>query len=261
VFAGVVETSAPPGTRGFDGYGRALVVRRADGVRAMYAHLERALVDVGDHVSEGQQLATVGTSRGTVAEPHLQFRDSRAHLHFETSRRAYPLPRERDRIDPLSVSPLGEAMPETKPPRVEYDLDDVARWDALNTLIGQLLLRIPPKLRVGEPQNLWDEWSAEFRQAKSMGGDMRRQRLTQWIARYNDARARVYQAGGRGLPPRARDRSYLEEAGDALRDNVIRPITEAAVSTTTLVMLAGLAWLYFESQKHKADPVVVQVGK
>ena len=247
VFPGVVETSAAPGTQGFDGYGRVIVVRRVDGVRAMYAHLDSALVDVGEHVAEGQQIATVGTSRGTAEKPALQFADSAAHLHFEASRRAYPLRRERDRIDPLGVNPMPD--PEA---RTQNEPDDYARWDALHALFGRLYLAVPADRRAGEPDDLWRDWRAEYAQARAMGGDVSRARLTQWIARYNDARARLYQAGLRDLPPVARDRTTMEEVTDAITSGVIEPLASAASGVSTLLVLGALAWLYFESQRKQA---------
>lgn len=254
VFNGVVETSAPPGRQGFDGYGRTLVVRRADGVRAMYGHLDRALVDVGDRVSEGQQIATVGTSRGTVERPNLQFRESRAHLHFETARRPYPLRKERDRIDPLGVEPMPDPETETT-----HDEDDVARWFALNELIGKLYLAIPADRRAGEPTNLLNSWRAEYAAAKTMGGDFRRSRLKQWIDAYNTQRARLYQAGLRDLPPVARDRTTLEEVTAAVRENVVEPIADAASSGFNWLLIGGLVWLYFEAQKRDAAQQVIHV--
>ena len=247
VFAGVVETVAQPGTPGFDGYGLVVVVRRSDDVRAMYAHLERALVSVGDHVSEGQQIATVGTSRGTVEEPNKQFEVSRAHLHFETSRKPYPLPPERDRIDPLSVQPLGaEPIAEgAEPmPAPEEQRDSIERWHTLDKLIAKLYNAVP-KERRAEVQPLLDEWRAAYEFAPRMGKGMRAATISDWIERYNAARERLAQAGA-AVPSAARDIGVHQDVADAAD-----AVKDAASGAFSWVVVAALAWLWIESQKRE----------
>lgn len=247
VFAGVVETVAQPGTPGFDGYGLVVVVRRSDGVRAMYAHLERALVNVGDHVAEGQQLATVGTSRGTTEEPNKQFEVSRAHLHFETSRKPYPLPPERDRIDPLSVEPLG-AEPTAEGaqpmPAPEEQRDSIERWHKLNGLIGQLFNSVPAQRRA-EVQPLLDEWRAAYEAAPRMGKGLRASAMSDWVVRYNEARTRLAQAGAT-VPAAVRDIGVHQDVADAAD-----AVKNAASGAFSWVVVAALAWLWIESQKRE----------
>lgn len=54
------------------GYGNVIVLEHPDFVMTIYAHNERNLVSVGDTVTKGQQIATVG-STGDSSGPHLHF--------------------------------------------------------------------------------------------------------------------------------------------------------------------------------------------
>lgn len=71
------------------GYGYMLLISHAGGFTTAYAHNERLLVDVGEVVRRGQQVATVGATGGVGAP----------QLHFE-------LRRGKDPMDP--VAQLGE---------------------------------------------------------------------------------------------------------------------------------------------------------
>ncbi len=89
-FHGGVDVAAPRGTairavadgevvfsgwrRG--GEGRVVDVRHAGGLVTSYAHAERTLVRVGQHVGAGDVVATVGAS-GRASGPHLHFAASR----------------------------------------------------------------------------------------------------------------------------------------------------------------------------------------
>lgn len=64
---GVVTFS---GTQG--GYGNTVIVRHADGIETLYAHLENNLVKAGDHVRLDTALGLVG-STGRSTGPHLHF--------------------------------------------------------------------------------------------------------------------------------------------------------------------------------------------
>ncbi len=58
----------------FDGtYGNIVIVDHDNGEQTCYAHCDTMLVQVGDHVFQGQQIATVGTTGRTTG----------AHCHFE----------------------------------------------------------------------------------------------------------------------------------------------------------------------------------
>jgi murein DD-endopeptidase MepM/ murein hydrolase activator NlpD len=92
-----VDITAPRGTRiaapaagrvTFVGWklslGLSIEIQHADGVMTRYAHCRLALVRVGDRVTRGQMIATVGSS-GLTTGPHL---------HYEVWVRDHP-------VDPL----------------------------------------------------------------------------------------------------------------------------------------------------------------
>jgi LysM repeat protein len=54
------------------GYGYLVEITHDDGSRSMYAHQSRILVDLGEVVSQGQQIGTMG-STGRSTGPHLHF--------------------------------------------------------------------------------------------------------------------------------------------------------------------------------------------
>ena len=62
---GVVTTASYSG-----GYGNLVVISHGNGVQTFYAHCNTILVSVGDEVSQGQAIATVG-STGNSTGPHL----------------------------------------------------------------------------------------------------------------------------------------------------------------------------------------------
>lgn len=69
--AGVVVHAGPAA-----GYGNLVEVEGADGVRVRYAHADRVDVHVGDVVSAGDALGTVGNSgRSTGPHVHIEVRD------------------------------------------------------------------------------------------------------------------------------------------------------------------------------------------
>jgi murein DD-endopeptidase MepM/ murein hydrolase activator NlpD len=73
---------------GYDGaYGNRIIVRHAQGIKTMYAHLSSTAVEVGDEVLRGERIGAVGTT-GNSSGPHLHFevikkgtqRDPQAYL-------------------------------------------------------------------------------------------------------------------------------------------------------------------------------------
>ncbi|MEF3694727.1 MAG: LysM peptidoglycan-binding domain-containing protein [Candidatus Cloacimonadota bacterium] len=70
IFAVLAGTVVYSGVQG--GYGNVIVIEHPDFVMTIYAHNERNLVSVGDVVTKGQQIATVG-STGDSTGPHLHF--------------------------------------------------------------------------------------------------------------------------------------------------------------------------------------------
>lgn len=54
------------------GYGRVVKIRHSDGTQTWYGHMSKYLVNAGDHVKVGQEIAVVG-SAGDAIGPHLHF--------------------------------------------------------------------------------------------------------------------------------------------------------------------------------------------
>lgn len=78
------------------GFGNLVLIKHEDGWVTAYAHLSITAVKIRDHVAQGAEIGTVGSSGG-VSQPQL---------HFEV--RYAPSPRERARpIDPTLVLPVG----------------------------------------------------------------------------------------------------------------------------------------------------------
>lgn len=83
-------------------WGNIVEIMLKNGIRVLYAHLQDQLVKVGDKVSQGDWLGTVGMT-GTTTGPHL---------HIETSINTDPLLTGIDGlIDPLTV--LGQTFEDT----------------------------------------------------------------------------------------------------------------------------------------------------
>ncbi len=64
---GIVEKSGAA-----SGFGMWVVLRHPDGTSSVYGHINRALVQVGQQVEAGQQIAELG-NRGFSTGPHLHF--------------------------------------------------------------------------------------------------------------------------------------------------------------------------------------------
>lgn len=69
-FAGVVKVADDSTLH--RNYGKVILLEHQDGVKTLYAHLDSLNVQVGEHVSAGQKIGTVGTT-GRVTGPHLHF--------------------------------------------------------------------------------------------------------------------------------------------------------------------------------------------
>lgn len=72
VYAAAAGTVTAAGPRDPGGFGQVVYVNNDDGSVAWYGHIDTWLVNVGEHVAAGQQIATVG-NRGDSSGPHLHF--------------------------------------------------------------------------------------------------------------------------------------------------------------------------------------------
>jgi murein DD-endopeptidase MepM/ murein hydrolase activator NlpD len=61
---------------GEDKWGELVAIEHANGLRSLYAHLDKRLVKEGERVTAGQQLGTAGAS-GKATGPHLHMEVSR----------------------------------------------------------------------------------------------------------------------------------------------------------------------------------------
>ena len=70
----VIEASA----EGFwnDGYGNLIVIEHPNNTKTKYAHIEKAEAKIGDYVSQGEKIATIGNTGNTHGP-------TGCHLHFE----------------------------------------------------------------------------------------------------------------------------------------------------------------------------------
>ena len=94
----VVHAISRPGTPGFRGYGRVVVIRHDNGLYTLYSHLHEVKTQEGASVGMGDSIGTVGRSCDTADNPnHLC---DGPHLHFELSAKAYPQDAEAPRLDP-----------------------------------------------------------------------------------------------------------------------------------------------------------------
>lgn len=68
---GIVIVSKGDG-KWYGGYGNYVVIQHDNGTQTLYSHNSRNLVEAGDVVKQGQQIATIG-STGRSTGPHLHF--------------------------------------------------------------------------------------------------------------------------------------------------------------------------------------------
>jgi murein DD-endopeptidase MepM/ murein hydrolase activator NlpD len=72
IYAAADGSVTAAGPRDPGGFGQVVYINNDDGTVAWYGHIDTWLVNVGDHVVAGQQIATVG-NRGNATGPHLHF--------------------------------------------------------------------------------------------------------------------------------------------------------------------------------------------
>jgi hypothetical protein len=208
---GIVEAvNRVPGTAPFRGYGRAVVVRHADGLRSMYAHLSRVSVDAGQQVVEGQQVGEVGDACDKPGNPNA--RCKAPHLHFELATGPYRL----DRL-PTRINPLGAPMPPT--PEQVAARDSIERWDALDGLIGELFEAIPEARRTDDHRAMLAQWKEAYAFAPRMGAGLRASAISDWISKYNTAREQLI-AHGLAAPPKVNDVGVIPDVVRAVETTV-----------------------------------------
>jgi murein DD-endopeptidase MepM/ murein hydrolase activator NlpD len=72
IYAAAAGSVTAAGPRDPAGFGQVVYINNDDGTVAWYGHIDTWLVNVGNHVVAGQQIATVG-NRGDATGPHLHF--------------------------------------------------------------------------------------------------------------------------------------------------------------------------------------------
>lgn len=114
VLDGLVVRTYDQGTA--SGYGNLVVIKHANDLYSVYAHLKRIDVRQAQPVIAGQQIGAVGRTAGTRADPRRLFPKKAAHLHFEFITRLSALKgenRDRFRLNPAPVFlELGIIVPE-----------------------------------------------------------------------------------------------------------------------------------------------------
>jgi len=110
---GIVVDSSNTLAEHFSGYGRIVQIQFVDPplkpVYILYAHLDKAMVNVGEQIKKGQQIGTVGKTCFSLQNPSKICNGS--HLHFEIRQKQY-LPAEGNRLDPIVfLSQYGEISP------------------------------------------------------------------------------------------------------------------------------------------------------
>ena len=72
---GVVSATGTNSTPGFRGYGNFVLVDHGGGIKTLYAHCQKVSVKKGQHLRQGQIIATVGrTGRATTDHVHFEVR-------------------------------------------------------------------------------------------------------------------------------------------------------------------------------------------
>jgi murein DD-endopeptidase MepM/ murein hydrolase activator NlpD len=95
-----------------DGYGNLIVLKHADNLYSLYAHLNAIYVSSGQSVYPGEKIGAVGTTAGTRTNLAAQVG---AHLHFELLSQWPPDSRTANRLDPTSWFAGMGAVPSVAP--------------------------------------------------------------------------------------------------------------------------------------------------
>jgi len=243
---------------GFDGHGSVVVLRLLDGRRVLYAHLDSRSVDAGARVVEGQQLGTVGTTRGDHQHPNRRFAASGAHLHFELADHPYPMEREARRLDPEEFAMPAPDAPDA--PDATAAADSLDRWARLDALMVELHQKVFPRLVDDEQRARADRgllaWQVAHRGAPNMAPDARVALLDWWLDFYNAQRAEAIKYGLKNPPPLARRSPNLSEQTERAADRVVEAAKDVAMPIGFGLLLVVGLWLWSQQQRER---VVVEV--
>lgn len=103
--AGVVVRAHSEYEKGFDGFGRVVVIALDRGGELLIAHLEKVSVSPGQRLDQGDVLGTVGDTAFTRQHPTARFTDSKPHAHVEyLTGHNYPVTKETQRQEPTSLA-------------------------------------------------------------------------------------------------------------------------------------------------------------
>ncbi|MGQ9842730.1 MAG: M23 family metallopeptidase [Spirochaetota bacterium] len=65
-----------------NGYGNCIIIEHDNAVKTLYAHLDIRIVKVGDTVTQGQKIGTVGAT-GRATGPHLHYEVYKGNKHID----------------------------------------------------------------------------------------------------------------------------------------------------------------------------------
>ncbi len=123
-------TAVYPWSNGKRGYGRNVRILMADGIEAIYAHLQNYVVKVGDILKPGQQVGAVGATGTKVPHLHLEYRQPGADVFdgkWSTTTAVDPLPFLTNVVS-QAVAPITQAVSSiraTAPPRLNLAADTI----------------------------------------------------------------------------------------------------------------------------------------
>lgn len=97
--------------------------------------------------------------------------------------------------------------------------DSIERWHRLNVLIGELYEAIPEAARTDAHRAMLAQWNDAHAAAPRMGPGLRASAISDWIDRYNSARAQLV-AAGYAAPGRVVDVGVIPSAVRAVSETV-----------------------------------------
>jgi hypothetical protein len=233
-----------PGTVGFRGYGRAVVLHHElaglGHVWTLYAHLSSidSRLRVGDSVSEGQLIGRVGRTCDTRAD--ASHRCGGAHLHFELSPSSYPQQSEAPRLDPTRIFNEDDMTEPTPQQRLSY-FDRL--WQRLFTAAPASVRNADNAFtRAVREWRVWLDDAMASPQAALLA--IGAPQLGPMIVAYNAQRSAA--EGSADQPPEAKgwwERNITDPARAISRD-VANYASSAAWGIGGVVLILGGLWLW-----------------